>query len=52
MTIARKQNLHGLRKWARDWQFCILFYISQEKEAERGYVKSISGRLKRREKAE
>ena len=45
LTIARKQNLNGLRKCSREWHFCSLFYTSKE-EAEGGYMKSIGDRLK------
>ena len=34
LTIAGKQNLNGLRKWSREWQFCNLFYILHSEEEE------------------
>ena len=48
MTISRKQNLNGLRKYSGKWQLCTLFYTLQSKvEAQGGYMKSIGDRLGR-----
>lgn len=52
MTIARKQNLSGLRKCSGGWWFCSLFNsLASKKETEGGFVKSAGGRLGRSEKA-
>lgn len=32
MTIARKQNLNGIRKCSEEWQFCNLLYTLESKE--------------------
>lgn len=51
MTITGKRNLSGLRKCSREWQLRSLCYtLEAEKEAQEGHMKSIGGRLGRREK--
>lgn len=50
MTVARKQNLNGWRKYHGEWQFCVLFYTLESKTRKKGYMKSVGGTLREWEK--